>query len=307
MFKKSTIVTAIVLVVVIFLVSNSLFIVEEGYQAITVRLGRIVNTYTNAGINFKLPIIDNVKIFPKKTLSWNNKPKDIITNDKEYLQVNVTARWRIIDPVKFYETNFSISQSYSKLDTILDPEIKSVIAANNRVEIVRTTNAMLNDGYATSETKKTNTGRALISEKIKDGVKANFANQGIEIIDIIFKKVRFSDTLTKSVYARMIKSRNVIAEEYRSTGQGEKEKIIGETDKELLRISSEAKAYEQTTKGKADADAAKIYSDAYNIDSGAADFYTFWRSLESYKETLPKFKKTFSTDMEYFNYMYSSK
>lgn len=302
--NKKSIITGIVLFIIFILGINSMFIVEEGYQAITIRLGKIVNTYTNAGINFKAPFVDKAEIFPKKILSWNNKPKDIITNDKEYLQVNVTVRWRIVDPVKFYETNYSIDQSYSKLDTILDPEIKSVIAAHDRVEVVRSSNEMLEDGYKTSESKAINTGRAKISNLIKDGVKANFSSQGIEIIDVIFKRVRFSDNLTRSVYDRMIKSRNVIAEEYRSTGRGEKERIIGETDKELLRISSEARAYEQLTKGAADAEAAKIYAEAYNVDP---EFYSFWRALESYKQTLPKFEKTLSTDMEYFQYLYSSK
>jgi len=303
--KKSTIRTLIILAVVVIIGLNSMFIVEEGYQAITVRFGKIVNTYTNAGVNFKAPFVDNAEVFPKKTLSWNNKPEDIITNDKEYLQVNVTARWKIIDPVKFYETNGSIQGSYSKLDNTLDPQIKTVIAANNRVEVVRSTNEMLNDGYKTSESKEISTGREEISNQIKEGVNPYFKEMGIEIIDIIFKKVRFSDKLTQSVYERMIKSRNVIAEEYRSSGEGEKQKIIGETDKDILRIRSEANAYAQVKKGEADAEAARIYSEAYKGES--AEFYAFWRALESYKDTLPKFKKTFSTDMEYFQYLYSSK
>lgn len=303
--KKSTITTLLIILGVGIIIFNSMFIVEEGYQAITVRVGKIVNTYTNAGINFKAPFIDTAEIFPKKTLSWNNKPKDIITNDKEYLQVNVTARWKIIDPVKFYESNRTIQGSYSKLDTILDPQIKTVIAAHNRVEVVRSTNEMLTDGYNTSESKEIKTGRESISNKIKEGVNDYFKEMGIEIIDIIFKKVRFSDMLTQSVYERMIKSRNVIAEEYRSSGQGEKQRIIGETDKDILRIRSEADAYAQVTKGAADAVAAQIYAEAYKGES--AEFYSFWRALESYKDTLPKFKKTFSTDMEYFQYLYSSK
>ncbi|MBN2618415.1 MAG: protease modulator HflC [Spirochaetales bacterium] len=303
--KKSTITAIIVLFVLVVVTANTVFIVEEGYQAITIRLGRIVHTYTNAGVNFKAPFVDNVYTFPKKILTWNNKPKDIITNDKEYLQVNVTVRWRITDPVTFYEANRNIQGSYAKLDTILDPAIKSSIAAHDRVEVVRSSNDMLNDGYKTSESKLIETGRDKISEKIKAGVKESFNEMGIEIIEVIFKQVRFSDNLTQSVYERMIKSRKVIAEEYRSTGQGEKQRIIGETDKELLRISSEAKAYEQLKKGEADAQAAAIYADAYKGE--AAEFYSFWRALESYKDTLPKFKKTFSTDMEYFQYLYSSK
>ncbi len=277
---KKTVSTILVAAVIILLGLNSMFIVEEGYQAITVRVGKIVNTYTNAGINFKAPFIDKADIFPKKTLSWNNKPEDIITNDKEYLQVNVTARWKIIDLVKFYETNRSIQGSYEKLDNTLDPQIKTIIAAHNRVEVVRSTNDMLFDDYETSESTEINTGRAAISEKIKDGVNEYFFEQGIEIIDIIFKKVRFSDKLTQSVYERMIKSRNVIAEEYRSSGEGERQRIIGETDKDILRIRSEADAYAQVTKGAADAEAAGIYAEAYKGES--AEFYAFWRALESY-------------------------
>ncbi|MGL1890501.1 MAG: protease modulator HflC [Spirochaetaceae bacterium] len=303
--KKSTLITLIVVFAVVVLFFNSMFIVEEGYQAITVRVGRIVNTYTNAGINFKAPFVDKAEIFPKKTLTWNNKPKDIITNDKEYLQVNVTVRWKIVDLVTFYETNRSIQGSYGKLDTILDPEIKSVIAANDRVEVVRTTNDMLNDQYKTSESKSISTGRDVISRTIKENVEDSFKKMGIEIIDVIFKQVRFSDTLTRSVYDRMIKSRKVIAEEYRSTGIGEKQRIIGETDKQVLTLSSAAQAYVQEKQGEADAEAAKIYADAYNIDAGASDFYNFWRAMESYQMTLPKFNKTLSTDMDYFKYMYS--
>lgn len=281
-----------------------MFIVEEGYQAITIRLGRIEKTYTDAGINFKFPLIDQVTTYPKKTLSWNNNPEDIVTNDKEYLRVNVTARWRISDPEKFYKSNKTIQGSYAKLDNTLDPEIKSVIAAHNRVEVVRTNNDMLEDGYETSESAPVETGRLEISQKIKEGVQEYFAGLGIEIIDIIFKKVRFSDTLTASVYDSMIKSRKVIAEGYRSEGEGAKQEIIGTTDKEILKIESEAKAYAQEIMGDADAKAAKIYAEAYDVDP---EFYSFWRALESYKETLPKFNKTFSTDMEYFQYLYSSK
>lgn len=301
--SRKSVITIVVLFLTIIIGMKSMFIVEEGNQAITTEFGKIKSTYTKAGINFKAPWY-KVDVFPKKILTWNNKPKDIITNDKEYLQVNVTARWKIADPVKFLKSNTNIEGSWSKIDTILDPKIKSVIAAHDRVEVVRSSNQMLEDGYQTSESKAIKTGREEISILIKDGVKDSFVDQGIEIIDIIFKQVRFSDNLTRSVYDRMIKSRNVIAEEYRSSGRGERERIIGETDKELLRISSEARAYEQITKGTADAEAARIYAESYDVDP---EFYSFWRALESYKHTLPKFEKTLSTDMEYFQYLYSSK
>lgn len=326
MFKKSTIIGLIITFLIVVTGLNSMFIVEEGFQAITIRLGKIENTYTRAGINFKFPFLDSVEVYPKKILTWTNKPDDIITNDKEYLRVNVTARWKIADPVLFYERNRTVRESYAKIDNILDPQIKTAIARNNRVEVVRSTNKMVDeldakadearkeaeasidpeDEKDLNESKRVRieTGRDEISNQIKEGVREDLAKQGIEIIDIIFIRVKFSETLTQSVYDRMIKSRNVIAERFRSEGEGEKQKIIGKTDKKVLELRSKAAAYAQQVKGQADADAAKIYAEAYNVDP---EFYSFWRALESYKETLPQFNKTFSTDMEYFQYLYSSR
>lgn len=304
--KKNTLVISVVALLVLILGLNSMFIVEEGYQAITVQLGEIKHTYTNAGINFKVPFVQNVEIFPKMIKTWSNKPDDIITNDKEYLQVDVTARWKIVDPVLFYKVNRTVRQSYSKLDNVLDPQIKTVIARNNRVEVIRSTNNMLEykDKYPSSEDSIITNGRASLSEQIKAGVEEDLKKQGIEITEIIFTRVRFSDNLTASVYDSMIKSRNVIAAQYRAEGEGAKQEIIGQTDKRVREIRSEAKAYAQETMGAADAKAAKIYSEAYDVDP---EFYSFWRALESYKETLPRFNKTFSTDMEYFQYLYSSR
>lgn len=303
--NKKSIITVIIIFVTIILAANSLFIIEEGNQALVLRNRKISTTYTNAGLNFKIPVIDEVVMLPKKTQVWNNTPENILTKNKESIQVYVTAIWSIVDPVKFYETLVSIESSYDKLDNIFDPQITNTVAAFDRVEIVRSTDEMLeNKDFPGTDSTKTTTGRVQIAKIIMESSNIKLEEMGINVVDIVIRKVRLNDKQVEAVYKRMITTRNIVAEEFRSFGFGEKERIIGETDKEFLRISSEARAYEQQAKGNADAEAAKIYAEAYNVDP---EFYSFWRALESYKDTLPKFEKTLSTDMEYFQYLYSSK
>lgn len=300
--KNKLPVIIITAIAVLLLANGLLFTVEEGHQAVITRLGKIEKVYTEAGLKYKIPFVDTVVLFPKKIQSWNNNPKDILTQDQEILLINATVRWRIIDPIKFYEVNYSIDRAHAKLDSILDGDIKNVIAANYRYEAVRSSNKMnenLKEGQKIEVVEK---GRYELTQQIKDLAQPKLSEQGIEIVDVIFKKVRFSDDLQDSVFQRMIKARNIIAAEYRAQGEAAKRKIINETDKDKQRIISEAKAYSQVTKGAADAAAAKIYAEAYSADP---EFYTFWRSMESYKETLPKFNKTLSTDMDYFKYLYN--
>ena len=125
---------------------------------------------------------------------------------------------------------------------------------------------------------------------------------GIELIDILPRQIKYSDEMTESVYNRMIKERNQVAEAYRSKGEGDKAEWLGKLEKDKLTIESEAYKKAEEIKGQADAEAAAIYAEAYDVDP---EFYTFWKSLESYKQTISKFDTTFTTDMDYFDYLYS--
>jgi membrane protease subunit HflC len=125
---------------------------------------------------------------------------------------------------------------------------------------------------------------------------------GIELIDVVTRQIRYSDELTESVYARMIKERNQIAQAIRSEGEGRRADILGQMERERMTIMSAAYRESESIRGTADAEAARIYAEAYNQDR---DFFDFWRAIESYRNTMPGFDKTLSTDIDYFRYLYS--
>ncbi len=267
--------------------------------------------------------IQEVQLYPKKILSWDGEPQLVPTEENQFIWVDTTARWRIVDLKKFYESSKTMQRAFSRLDEIIDPAVRKVISTNPLHEAVRSTNII-------NETKRTGTltgangeeieglkslissntafneikvGRRTISREIQESVKANVLNQfGIEVIDVLIRQIRYSDQLTESVYNRMITERKQIAEGYRSYGEGQKKELEGKMERETKSLLSGAYAKSEQIKGDADAKAARIYADAYNAD---AEFYQFWKSIESYKATLPMFQKTMTTDMDYFKYLYS--
>jgi membrane protease subunit HflC len=145
-------------------------------------------------------------------------------------------------------------------------------------------------------------GRRKIAEEILVRSRKMVPEYGIELIDVVNRQIRYSDDLTQSVYARMIKERNQIAQAIRSEGEGRKAELLGRMENERMAISSAAYNRSETIRGEADAEAARIYAEAYNRDR---NFFDFWRAIESYRQTMPKFNKTLTTDMDYFRYLYS--
>jgi membrane protease subunit HflC len=309
---------------VIFLLLGPFFILDEGQQAVVTRFGKIVNTETTAGLKFKMPVIDNVIKYPKKILSWDGDAQRIPTKENQFIWVDTTARWRISDPVKFYETVNTISNGKSRLNDVLDSTIRTVISENYLNEAVRNSNQIneikveeqvqnvdniedaerLRNLTVTSTQQETiKIGREGLSQRMFEMASGFTQAYGITMIDIIIRQIRYSDDLTQSVYERMIKERNQIAEAYRSYGRGQLAQWQGKTENDQKTILSEAYAKAEQIKGVADAQAARIYSQAYEVDP---DFFKLWRSLESYRKTIPQMDKVLSTDMEYFNLLYGN-
>lgn len=325
MKSNKLVVTVVILAVVagLFYFSGPLYTVKEGEQAVVTQFGEVVNTETTAGLKFKIPLIQDVQIYPKKIMSWDGEPQLVPTEENQFIWVDTTARWRIVDLRKFYESSKSLQRAFSRLDEIIDPAVRKTISINPLNEAVRSSDII-------NETKRTGTltgangeeieglkslistntafnsikiGRREISQEIKASVEDNIRNQfGIEVIDVLIRQIRYSDQLTESVYNRMITERKQIAEGYRSYGQGQKLELEGKMDRETKSLLSEAYQKSEQIKGEADAKAARIYAEAYSADP---EFYNFWKSIESYKATLPQFQKTMSTDMDYFKYLYS--
>ena len=322
--KKAIIIPIIIAVIVIgILWAGPLYVVDEGEQAVVVQMGRLVNVVTQAGLHVKIPFIEEVARYPKRIMAWDGEQKSMPTREKQYIWVDVTARWRIADPQKFYESVSTINGAYSKLAEVIDSEVRTVVAENYLRETVRNSNLILEqettadslgigDGIDEAEIpsliqssgnrEPIVRGRRQLAEEILERSRRMVPEYGIELIDVVARQIRYSDELTQSVYARMIKERNQIAQAFRSDGEGKKAEWLGRMDNERRSILSAAYERAEIIRGAADAEATRIYAEAYSRDQS---FFDFWRAVESYRTTVPGFDKTLSTDMDYFRYLYS--
>ncbi|MDR2418350.1 MAG: protease modulator HflC [Treponema sp.] len=321
--KKFLIGIAIVVAIAVaVIIIGPFYIIEEGEQAVIVQMGRIVSTVTEAGLHVKVPFIDDVVRYPRRILAWDGEQKSMPTREKQYIWVDVTARWRIADPQKFYESISTINAAYSKLGEIIDSEVRTVVAENYLRESVRNSNEILeqvntldslgiSDGLDVTEIstlapsvsyESVERGRRRLAEEILERSRRMVPEYGIELKDVVTRQIRYSDELTQSVYARMIKERNQIAQAFRSEGEGKKAEWMGRMDNDRRSIMSAAYERSETIRGAADAEVTRIYAEAYNQDRS---FFEFWRAMESYRTTLPKFDKTLSTNLDYFSYLYS--
>ena len=307
-------------VVVIFLIMGPFYIINEGYQAVVTRFGGIVSTHTEAGLYFRIPFIDQVTTYPKLVLSLDGDSQRIPTKENQFIIVDTTSRWKITSPAKFYQSFKTLDNAYNKLSDIIDSSTRTVITQNRLSEIVRSSN-IINERTAIQADDKDEETKEIeslvnvnnVNESVSKGrnelcrqmtAEANklVPEYGIELIDIVPRQIKYSDELTESVYNRMIKERNQVAQAYRSLGEGKKAEWMGKLENEKRTIQSEAYRKSEEIKGEADAKAARIYAEAYNKDP---EFYNFWKSMESYKSTLKDSNATYSTNMDYFKYLYS--
>ncbi len=324
MKKFWTILAVIIILAVIFLLLGPFYMVSEGEQAVITRFGRIVGSETEAGLKLKLPLVDDVTKYPSTLLSWDGDAQRIPTKENQFIWVDATARWRIADPSLFYMSVKTVEGGLARLNDVLDSTIRTVISENYLNEAVRSTNRINTIEYREeingdvedpedAETLRSLTdtiarqdeiriGREGLSDMMLSEAAPLTLSYGIELEDIIIRQIRYSDDLTASVYARMIKERSQIAEAYRSYGRGQLLSWQGRTENDRKTILSEAYAESEKIKGEADAAAAGIYSSVYSRNP---DFFRLWTTLESYRTTLPSLDKTLSTDMDYFSYLYT--
>jgi len=322
MKKLIVVATFLGIIIAAMLIANPIYIISEGEQAVVVRLGQIVASKSNAGLQFKSPFIDSIVKYPKRIMSWDGERQRIPTKENQFIWVDTTARWRIADPLKFYESVTTLESAYGRLDDVIDSAVRTVIADNWLRETVRNSNIISDrkasekfevgseaDAGQLTEFTRTETtfdtvqkGRRKLAEETLTLARKLVPEYGIELLDVVPRQIKYSDELTESVYNRMIKERNQIAQAFRSHGEGKKAEWLGKLENEQRSILSAAYESAEKIKGKADAEATRIYAQSYGRD---AEFFDFWRSVESYRLTLPKFDKTLSTDMDYFRYLYS--
>lgn len=326
MRKLATISITVLVILFALIFFGPFYIINEGEQAVVTRFGKIVSSTTTSGLKVKIPVIDNVVKYPKKILSWDGEAQRVPTKENQFIWVDSTARWKIVDPVKFYEAVKTVQNAQYRLNEILDSNVRTIISENNLTEAVRSTNKINKvkaqeqvvvkvDNIADAESLRNLTNTTTKQEKIsigRDGLSQMMLNEankfvgayGIQIIDLIIRQIKYSKDLTQSVYQRMIKEREQIAEAYRSYGSGQNAMWLGKAENEKKQILSSAYAKSEEIKGKADAQASTIYSDSY---SSNYEFFKLWRTLDSYKQTLVNTNKILSTDNPYFDIFYKTK
>ncbi|MBW2505854.1 MAG: protease modulator HflC [Deltaproteobacteria bacterium] len=293
----------IIVIALIVTVANGFYILEEGKQAVITQFGRPVGQpVIEAGLHFKTPYIQEATFFEKRILIWDGDPNQIPTNDKTFVYLDVTARWRIADALIFLQAVNNEIRAQTILDDILDGTVRDLVNKNDLVEIIRSSDfspeTMTN--YQV-EVEKLKYGRDEITAMIHGAASKITPKYGIELVDVMFKRVNYIDTVRRKVYDRMISERKRIAAEKRSMGEGQKAEIMGKVERELKVIISTANREAEEIKGKADAEAAKIYADAYNQDP---EFYSFIKSLESYKDAVGQNTNlVISADSEFYKFL----
>ena len=292
-------------------ITGSFYVVDEGQQAVVLQFGRPVgSTVSEAGLHFKLPFIQEVRRFDKRLLIWDGDPNQIPTAGREFIWVDSTARWRIVDPLKFLQSVATEAGAQSRLDDIIDSVVRDLVSANILVELVRSASWQTPKAEVLEEAskevveelkKEINLGREGLTRAVLSVVRKITPQYGIEVVDVRIKRLNYVESVREKVYARMISERKQLAARFRSEGEGRSAEILGNMEKELREIRSEAYRTVQEVRGKGDATATKIYGDAYGRDK---EFYAFSRTLENLKASKNKNATlVLTTDSDYYRYL----
>jgi len=308
--KMQPVILILVLAIVVGL-SSTFYILEEGQQAVIVQFGRPVGeTVTEAGLHIKIPFIQDVRRFEKRLLIWDGDPNQIPTKGREFIWVDTTARWRIVDARKFLENVATEAGAQSRLNDIIDSVVRDQVSSSELVELVRSSSwkvpgeEVLHEVPAELEKelkKKITRGREEITRTILTEARRIIPQYGIELVDVRIKRLDYVESVREKVYARMISERKRIAAQFRSEGEGQSAEILGTMEKELLGIRSTAYRRVQEIRGKADAEATRVYAQSYSRNP---EFYAFLRTLELYGEGSNKNSVAIlTTDSDFYRYL----
>lgn len=307
--KKIHIILTVLIVLAIIVISSAVYVLDETQQAIVTQFGKPVGEpRTQPGLQYKVPFIQKVQFFDKRYLEWDGDPNQVPTRDKRFIHVDTYARWEIIDPLQFFIRLRDERSAQSRLDDILDGETRVAVAGHDLLEIVRSTNrdpVIVEDFMEEMERlEDINVGRDSIEVLILQKANERTTDLGIRILDFRFKRISYVEEVRNRVYDRMMSERNRIADQFRSEGQGEARKILGNKELDLAQIQSEAIKEAEMIRGRADAEATKIYASAYNRNRQTQELYYFLRTMESFEKALDeKTTLIITTNSEFYRYL----
>lgn len=305
------IILGLVVAIVVSVSSSVFYVVREDEQVVITQFGKpIGQTETTAGLKVKVPFIQKIDRFDKRILEWDGLANEVPTKDKRFIWLDTTARWRIVDALKFFQSLKTQQNAQSRLDDILNSAARDLVTGNKLVEVVRNSNRILNldnlnveEEQTTEQIEKIEVGRGKIAQLILEKARTNLSEEfGIEIVDVQIKRINYVDEVRQKVFLRMISERQRIASKYKSEGEGEAANIEGQKQKELQRIQSDAYKTAEQIKGQADAEAIEIYAEAHSKDP---EFFAFIESLETYRKTIGDTENTklfLTTDSDLYKY-----
>lgn len=295
----------------IIVIASSTYVVNETEQVVITRFGKPVGgPITEPGLHFKIPFLEVANRFEKRFLEWDGDRDQVPTRDRRFIWVDTYARWRIADPLLFLQRVTNERGAQSRLDDILDSETKKAVARYDLVELIRSTNrtpqAMdtIDREVSSEEWATIQVGRNKIIQEILESSAPKTMELGIELLDLRFKRIKFLEDVQQKIYERMISERKRIAERFRSEGQGEASRILGNRERDLKKIQSEAYRIAEEIKGQADAEATRIYAAAYNRSPETREFYRFLKTLETYESVLTeKDWLILTTESDFFKFL----
>ncbi|MDQ3622892.1 MAG: protease modulator HflC [Verrucomicrobiota bacterium] len=311
--KSPLVIIIIALVAAVVVLPLITYTVSEEEQIILTEFGKPVgDAVKTAGLHFKMPFTQKVNRLEKRILEWNSRPSEMPTKDKLYIVVDAFARWRISDPLRYLTALRDERSALSRLDDILGSELRNAVAKHDLIELIRTTKdrvplrdaALLEAAETVGSLSPIRLGRTVVEAEVSKNAKDKLGDFGIELLGVRFKRINYNQNVSTKIYERMVSERQQIASRFRSEGEGEAAKILGNQQRDMQQIESEAYRDVQKLRGDADAKASEIYAQAYNQGKEATEFYQFLRTMETYQKILGSGDTLIlSTDSELFRYL----
>ncbi len=304
---------AVALLALLIVAFNSAFIIDQAEQGILVQFGEpIGDVITEPGLHWRVPFVQDVRRFDKRLLAWDGDVSQIPTLGREFIVVDTTARWRIADPLQFLRSVRDETGARTRLDDILDSVTRDVVSGTELEEIVRSADWEVDveqldeeelSALGEIDLERPTKGRGQLEQEMLASASQLMPGLGIELVDVRIKRINYIDSVRVQVESRMISERQSIAARFRSEGQGRSQEILGNMERELREISSEAERRAQEIIGAADAEATRIYGNAYGADP---EFYTFFKTLESYRALGDNTTLMIKADSDFFRYLEST-
>jgi membrane protease subunit HflC len=296
----------------VFVAVNSAFVIDQAEQGIIVQFGEPIGDVIDVpGLHWRVPFIQEVRRFDKRLLAWDGDVSQIPTLGREFIIVDTTARWRIADPLQFLRSVRDEAGARTRLDDIIDSVVRDIVSGTDLEEIVRSADWQVDvstlaeeevDALDEADLERPNKGRGQLEQDMLAAGSRLMPGLGIELVDVRIKRINYIDSVREQVESRMISERQSIAARFRSEGQGRSQEILGEMERELRRIRSESERTAQEIIGRADAEATRIYGEAYGADP---EFYSFFKTLESYTALGENATLMIDADSDFFRYIES--